>query len=172
MPEVDTQEIRKKLKKQNGEKVMHVVTSAELLDVPNIVHILEFAGNDAEEVAGLFPVIREIYKTQKDSGVYINKNPLELLSDAGYDAFVVKTEEQKNSIKKYYRPDEEICTLRDPHRHENFYMIHAVKRGADKIKPSKNPEREDEYGRGIRFIMDNCPEDPYGYIREKAKEIN
>lgn len=30
--------------------------------------------------------------------------------------------------------------------------------------------REDEYGRGLRFIMDNCPDDPYGYIREKAKE--
>ena len=31
--------------------------------------------------------------------------------------------------------------------------------------------RDDEYGRGLRFIMDNCPEDPYGYIRKKAGEI-
>ena len=29
--------------------------------------------------------------------------------------------------------------------------------------------REDEYGRGLRFIMENCPDDPYGYIRAKAK---
>ena len=29
--------------------------------------------------------------------------------------------------------------------------------------------RDDEYGRGLRFIMDNCPTDPYAYIREKAK---
>ena len=31
--------------------------------------------------------------------------------------------------------------------------------------------REDEYGRGLRFIMEHCPDDPYGYIREKAKEM-
>lgn len=31
--------------------------------------------------------------------------------------------------------------------------------------------RNDEYGRGLRFIMENCPDDPYGYIREKAKEL-
>lgn len=28
--------------------------------------------------------------------------------------------------------------------------------------------RTDEYGRGLKFIMDNCPDDPYGYIKEKA----
>ncbi len=31
--------------------------------------------------------------------------------------------------------------------------------------------RDDTYGRGLRFIMSHCPDDPYGYIREKAKQI-
>lgn len=31
--------------------------------------------------------------------------------------------------------------------------------------------RDDEYGRGLRFIMANCPDDPYGYIADKAKSI-
>ena len=31
--------------------------------------------------------------------------------------------------------------------------------------------RTDEYGRGLKFIMDNCPNDPYGYIRTKARTI-
>ena len=30
--------------------------------------------------------------------------------------------------------------------------------------------RDDEYGRGFRFIMTNCPDDPYGYIRDTAKK--
>ena len=29
--------------------------------------------------------------------------------------------------------------------------------------------RDDEYGRGLRLIMNNCPTDPYGYIREQTK---
>lgn len=153
MPTIDTNAVYKQLKKQNGEAVARVIRDAVLLDVPTIVHILEYAGRNPEEVRKLIPVIREIYKQTKQSGYHTNKTPLELLSDAGYDAFVVKTEEQKNSIKKYYRLGEAICTLRDPHRHEKYYMIHAIKRGADKIKPSKNPERDDEYGTSVISIQ-------------------
>ncbi|MCR4921967.1 MAG: hypothetical protein K5945_09755 [Bacteroidaceae bacterium] len=31
--------------------------------------------------------------------------------------------------------------------------------------------RDDHYGRGLRFIMSNCPDNPYAYIRETAKRI-
>ncbi|MBP5363983.1 MAG: hypothetical protein J6Y49_01375 [Alphaproteobacteria bacterium] len=150
---VNTDEVYKQLKKQNGEAVARVIRDAVLLDVPTILHILQYAGRDPEEVRKLIPIIREIYKQTKQSEFHTDKDPLELLSDAGYDAFVVKTEEQKNSIKKYYRQGEEICTLRDPHRHERFYMIHAIKRGVDKIKPSANPQREDEYGTSVISIQ-------------------
>ena len=50
MSEIDTDKIYKQLKKQNGESVARVMRSAVLLDVPNIVHILEFAGNNPDEV--------------------------------------------------------------------------------------------------------------------------
>ena len=43
MPEIDTDKVYKQLKKQNGEAVAHIIRDAVLLDVPNIVHILEFA---------------------------------------------------------------------------------------------------------------------------------
>ncbi len=153
MSEIKTDEVFKKLKKQNGEEVAKVIRDAVLSDVPNIVHILEFAGHNAADVRALVPVIREIYKTQNRSEYWTQKKPLELLSDAGYDAFVVKTEEQKDSIKKYYRPGEELCTFRDPTRHEDYYIIHAVKRGADKIKPADVPERQDEYGTSVISIQ-------------------
>lgn len=50
----------------------------------------------------------------------------------------------------------------------------SEKNGSSDIETNRNSwlARKDEYGRGLRFIMDNCPDDPYGYIREKAKEIN
>ena len=31
--------------------------------------------------------------------------------------------------------------------------------------------RDDEYGRGLKFIMANCPDDPYGYIRDRASKL-
>mgnify|MGYP007070132531 FL=1 len=83
MPENDTDKVYKQLKKQNGEGVAHVIRDAVLLDVPNIVHILEFAGNNPAEVKQLVPVIREIYKTQARSVFHTDKNPIELLDDAG-----------------------------------------------------------------------------------------
>ena len=76
MPEIDTDKVFKKLKKQNGEMAAHIIRDAVLLDVPNIVHILEFAGNNPNEINQLVPVIREIYKTKQDSGFEINKKPL------------------------------------------------------------------------------------------------
>ena len=153
MSEIDTDKIYKKLKKQNGEGVARVMRSAVLLDVPNIVHIMEFAGNNPDEVKQLVPVIRKIYKNQQESQYHTDKNPLELLNDAGYDAFVVDSLEKQNSIKKYFRKNEELCTFRDPARYKNYYMIHAVKRGAENIKPATNPEREDEYGTSVISIQ-------------------
>ncbi len=153
MPEINTDAVYKKIKKQNGEGVAKVIREAVLLDVPDIVHVLEFAGNNPDDARALIPFIRERYKTKTKSEIFVDKNPLDLLSDAGYDAFVVENSEQKDSIKKYFRSGEELCTFGDPHRHENYYIIHAVKRGADKIKPSDNPERQDEYGTSVISIQ-------------------
>lgn len=49
----------------------------------------------------------------------------------------------------------------------------SEKNGASDIEMHRKNwlARDDEYGRGLRFIMDNCPDDPYGYIRDKAKRI-
>ena len=153
MAEVNTDEVYKKLKKQNGEGVAKVIRAAVLLDVPNIVHVLEFAGNNPDEVKKLVPAIRARYKVPEGDEYIVDKDPITLLSEAGYDAFVVENAEQKNSIKKYFRHKERLCTFNDPTRHKDFYIIHAVKRGAENIKPSKNPERQDEYGTSVISIQ-------------------
>ena len=152
--EINTEEMYKIIKKQNGEAFAKVLRANVLLDVPNLKHILEYAGKDPQDAQNLIPVLREIKEvSQKLEIIKTEKSPIELLNEAGYDAFYVETEEQKNSIRKYYRPGEEICTLRDPHRHENFFIIHAIKRGAENIRPSENPQREDEYGTSVISIQ-------------------
>lgn len=153
MSELYTDEVFKKLKKQNGEGVAKIIREAVLLNIPDIVHMLEFAGSNPNEVKLLVPVIREMNQEKPENIVKTDKDPLQLLKEAGYDAFVVKTEEQKNSIKKYYRPGEEICTFRDRNRHITNYIIHAVKHDAENIEPSAKPDRQDEYGTSVISIQ-------------------
>ena len=47
------------------------------------------------------------------------------------------------------------------------------KNGATNIEERKAHwlARTDEYGRGLRFIMEKCPDNPYDYIRTKASEL-
>ena len=101
MKEIDTGLAFKQIKKQNGEAVAKVLRSEVLLDIPNLAHILEFAGNNPDKIKALVPVIREIYKNKNTVEYHTDKSPLALLDEAGYDAFVVTTQQQKNSIEKY-----------------------------------------------------------------------
>lgn len=153
MAESNTNQVFKNLKKHNGEAVAKVIRDNQLLDIPNIEHILEFAGKDPEDIKRLVPVLRSQYKIISVSRYKSDLNPLELLSRAGYEAFVVDSLKKQNSIKKYFRIGEELCTFNDDERFKDFYMIHAVKRGADKIKPADKPKREDEYGTSVISIQ-------------------
>ena len=49
----------------------------------------------------------------------------------------------------------------------------SEKEGLDTMEERKRGwlARDDEYGRGLKLIMDNCPDNPYEYIREKAKKL-
>ena len=151
--EINTDEIKRQLKKHHGERVMHVIERNHLLAVPNILHILEFVGDNPDDVYSLIPVLKEIYLTPVESNYVTDQDPIALLNSVGYDAFVVETEEQKDSIKKYFRPNEELCTFRDPTRHLQNYIIHAVKRNAAEIMPSETPSRQDEYGTSVISIQ-------------------
>ncbi len=150
---IDTEQVFKQLKKQNGEQVAKVIRRAVLLGVPNIVHLLEFAGNDPENIERLVPYIHENFVEKLKPTVHTDQDPITLLKSAHYNAFVVKTLKQQNSIKKYFRKGEELCTFGDHNRYKDYYMIHAVKENADKIQPFPNPQREDEYGISVISIQ-------------------
>ncbi len=153
MAQIDTNAVFKNLKKHNGEAVAKLIRDNQLLDIPNIEHILEFAGHDPEDIKKLVHALRSQYKIISASLYDTKLDPLELLDRAGYDAFVVTNFKQQNSIKKYFRPDEELCTFNDETRYKDYYIIHAIKRGADKIKPAISPERQDEYGTSVISIQ-------------------
>ena len=202
--EINQEQIFKQIKKQNGEKFAQVMRGdrthdGSLLGIPNIVHILEFAGHDENDARQMRNVLRERYLADKSSELkyYTTKDPLELLNDAGYKAWFVNNVEEQNAIAGYFRSPraaahnmtgghprssgvhgelssdpndngELLCTVYNnwdsgAKRFDNFFVIHAVKKevlGDDKlaeedwhIKPSDNPQREDEYGTSVISIQ-------------------
>ncbi len=94
------------------------------------------------------------YKNQNEELVSTNKNPFELMKEAGYTLYECNNEEDILNFKKYYIEDEELCTFRG-NRLEVCYVFFAVKEGADKLDRSKftNPERQDEYGTSVISIQ-------------------
>ena len=152
---IDTEKVYKSIKKQNGEAFAKVLRENVLLDIPNLKHILEFAGNNPKDAGNLIGILRELRsKSGKTTQpLESQKDPLELLSDAGYDAFYVENLTQQNSIRKYFEPNEELCTFRDSERYKNFYIIHAVKKDVKNIKRDKEPFRESPYGTSVISIQ-------------------
>lgn len=202
--EINQEQIFKQIKKQNGEKFAQVMRGdrthdGSLLGIPNIVHILEFAGHDENDARQIRNALREKYLADKSSELkyYTTKDPLELLNDAGYKAWFVNNVEEQNAIAGYFRSPkaaahnmtgghprsngnhgglssdpadngELLCTVYNnldygAKRFDDFFVIHAVKKevlGDDKlaeedwhIKPSDNPQREDEYGTSVISIQ-------------------
>lgn len=156
--EMTTEEMYKIIKKQNGEKFARILRENVLLDIPNLKHILEFAGTNIEDAENLVPILREIQKKSKEIAEEIKlyqtpRDPLDLLDEAGYDAFYANNLTQQNSIEKYFEPHEKLCTFNDPERYKNYYIIHAVKKNVKNIKRGRQPKREDEYGTSVISIQ-------------------
>ncbi len=86
--------------------------------------------------------------------IKVDKNPFELLDDAGYILYECKTERDIQKFKKYYKKDEELCTFRD-NRLETNYVFFAIKKNVDEIKREDffSPKREDEYGTSVISIQ-------------------
>ncbi len=84
----------------------------------------------------------------------IIKTPEELLSEAGYDLYECKSEEDIQKFIKYYAPGEKLCTFNGG-RLERCYVFFAVKKNVSQIKRKNflNPKRQDEYGTSVISIQ-------------------
>lgn len=83
-----------------------------------------------------------------------NKTPQELLKMAGYTLYECHTEEEIQSFKKYYAPDEALCTFKG-NRLDTCIVFFAVKDNVEEIKRENfsKPRREDEYGTSVVSIQ-------------------
>lgn len=73
----------------------------------------------------------------------------------GYELIECKTEEEIQKFRKYYAPDELICTIYNRGRLKSSVVFFAVKKDVERIKREdfKNPQREDEYGTSVLGIQ-------------------
>jgi len=189
MTQINTDEVFNKLKKQHGEEFARVIRgdrdhNGNLCEVPNIVHILEFAGRNPDDAKMLRPIIDEIYNQHEESIYNTNKDPLTLLDKAGYKAWYVENEKQQNSIAGYFRSQQAVdkgmtgghprtnvgqhkkhgellCTIYSnfdygANRFDSHYIIHAVRK--EVVGDDKLPESK------WHIKPSNNPErqDPYG----------
>ncbi len=141
------------IKKQNGERFAKAIRNYDsgIFDVPHIDEIVKYAGHEAEPIMNYLVSLKKI----RIEEMAVHMDPIALLKKAGYDAYVADTLAKQNAIKKYFARGEELCTFNDPYRFENYYIINAVHKDADKLKREDflDPEREDKYGTSVISIQ-------------------
>ena len=97
---------------------------------------------------------------RKKNIVESNSDPFYLMKKAGYTLYECKSEEDVQKFKKYYAPDEELCTFYS-NRTEDHLVFFAVRNDADELDRDEftNPKREDLYGTSvisIQFTKNKC----------------
>ncbi len=155
------------IKNKYGENMMHLcreffpillekegLLSQILLDNFAISHDLyqDLVDNKMEDEFKNF--VYSLVDVQKSEITEINKNPQELMEEAGYNLYCCSTEEEIKRFKKYYAKGEELCTFRGGRLNTNVVFF-AVKKDVDKIKREdfQNPTREDLYGTSVISIQ-------------------
>lgn len=160
----------KKIKKIYGEEMMHLCRSLfpSILEKEGLLlSILEY--NLAPTHSFASDIINNHLYVEFKNWIYsfidarnhelelakTEKTPFELMDEAGYTLYECKTEEDIQSFKKYYRPDECLCTIKRGGRLHVCDVFFAVKKNVDEIKREDfiNPQREDEYGRSVISIQ-------------------
>ena len=143
----------KKIKKQNGERFAKAIRAYDngIFDIENLDQIVKYAGREAEPIMDYLISLKGVEIAEHT----VSKTPLQLLDEAGYDAYYADTLEKQNAISHYYADGEKLCTFRDPHRFERYYIINAVRKDVDSIRREDfpNPEREDKYGTSVLSIQ-------------------
>lgn len=156
----------KYIKKKYGENMMHLCRKLfpTLLEESGLLSnlleshfsISKFLYNDIvkNNMEDKFKNYIYSFVNREEKGVTMNQTPQELLNSAGYILYECKTEEEIQKFKKYYAPNERICTFWR-NRLETCYVFFAVKKNVEEIRREKFliPRREDEYGTSVISIQ-------------------
>lgn len=152
----DRSPVFNKIKKQNGEQFAQTLRNYHngLLEIPDLEKIVRFAGRNA---APILPYLMYLLASNDDTPIPTTtpQDPFDLLKQAGYNAFFADTLGKQNSIKGYFDKGELLCTFNDSARHQNYYIIHAVKDDVNNIKRANAGEeqRQDAYGTSVISIQ-------------------
>lgn len=155
------------IKNKYGEKMMHLCRSLfpTILEQPSVLSKImldhfeptrflyeDLINNDLIEDFKIY--IYDIFEPELKEEHKIDKTPAELLSEAGYNLYECKTEEEIQSFKKYYEKREELCTFKGG-RLDRCHVFFAVKKDVDNIKRKNfpHPLRQDEYGTSVISIQ-------------------
>lgn len=89
--------------------------------------------------------------TEKRDLDKITETPEQLFKKAGYTLYKCETNDDVLSFKKYWQPNEALCTFNDPTRINKNTIFFAVKDNVDQILRENfdNPMRQDEYGTSV-----------------------
>ncbi len=142
------------IKKQNGEAFAQSIRRFDngIFAVPNLPYIVKYAGRMAEPLLMFLEGLKQV-KTQDAE---TDKDPFELLKEAGYEAFYADTEEKKNATISYYDENEVLCTFLDSSKHLRFYILHCVQPGAENLRRAdfKGKEKiDDAYALSVLSIQ-------------------
>lgn len=95
-------------------------------------------------------------KKEEDIVEEVQETPEELMKKAGYTLYKCETFDDILKFKKYYEPDEELCSFKkDKDRIKTHIVFFAVKDNVDEIhrEDFENPQRQDEYGTSVISIQ-------------------
>ena len=98
--------------------------------------------------------IYSLVDVELEKEVKVDKNPKELLSEAGYDLYECRSESDIQKFKKYYAEGEELCTFNGG-RLNDCYVFFAVNKNVNQIRREDfdYPTRQDEYGTSVISIQ-------------------
>ena len=158
----------KQIKKLYGEEMMHLCRDLFPSILENKGLLLSLLQSTFASTHSLANDIKEndlyeefkslIYSfidVEENNKVITNKTPFELMNEAGYKLYECKSELDIQRFKKYYSPDEVLCTINNGGRLNRCHVFFAVKHNVDEIKRENfpNPKRQDEYGTSVISIQ-------------------
>ncbi len=112
--------------------------------------------NGDQELETGFRDFIELKAREKLQGVQFapstGKTPYELMAERGYELKECKTQEEILAYKRYYAPNEAICTFKE-HRLKSNVVFFAVKNNAEEIQREEEPQRDDNYGTSVISIQ-------------------
>ena len=142
------------IKRQNGEAFARAIRDFDsgIFEMDNLPEMLKFAGRNPLVLLKFLKSLKTKIKSQKVDTL----DPFILLKRAGYEAFYADTLEKQNSIRPYFKEDEELCTFIDSSRYKNYHILHCIKEGADVLKRENYlgiEDRDDSYGTSVISIQ-------------------